>query len=1154
MATEIIGRGLIEVIPDFRRFGPQLLSSMRVARTQLDGSARGLRAAAGTVVPAMAKIGKSVTLVGAGVAIATVKMAGDFEAETAVLQTAAGETAKNLTVVRKGILDISKGTGTGLKNLTDGMYTIEKAGFRGAKGLTVLKAAAQGAKEENADLADVTNAMTSVMASYHLGADKSVQVMNALKTSAGEGKITMEEFSSALSTVLPIASANKVSFEEVGGAIATLTQHGTSAREATQELASTIRSLAAPNNVAIREFARFGLSAQDVSLNLGKRGLTGTFELMTSTILKRMGPSGKILMDAFEGTKQSAHAAQVMLSKMPPAVRDLAKSYLDGKIDAGDWTLGVKSQNVAVQPMLKNFKTLVDRSRGFSQELKKGGPETKTYTDALRKMSGGAIGLNTILQLSGESQAGFQERVKKTGESFHHATKDVEGWSITQNLFNTRMQRLKQTMVVLAIQIGTKLMPAFSAIAGFFADHQGVALALVGAIAGLAGAFAAAYVGMKLYAAYTAIAAAAQWVFNTSMTVGRGLALGTRIELIALAVAQKAVAVAQYIVTAATWAWSVALNSTGIPLLIVAIAALVAAIIYVAVKTTWFQTAWKYTWNAIKVAALYVWHALEPMWKGIVLGFQGMMAAAKAVWNWLAKWWPLVVSLITGPIGFAVVMVIRHWKAISDGVSSMFHTVVGFFTRLGTAIGSAVGGFATLLYTRGRDILLGMLKGTYAVAVTMNTWFITNVIKPIIRFFAPAVQWLYTQGRNIILGLIRGNLAVARTLGSFFMNNVIRPVINFFRNAGTMLYQRGRDMILGLIRGNLAVARGIAGWFRNNVINPAVGAFKNAAGWLYGRGKDLISGLISGAKRGLSAIGGWAKDVFKAVVGAIKKVFGIKSPSTVMAGLGGHMMSGLLKGLLRGSAALRAVVKKIFTNPLSAAKGLIKAGINVTGFIGKGAAALTEKLFGTVGNVLGGLSGGTSGANQRLGKIMMQAKGWSADQWPALRALWMGESGWRANAHNASSGAHGIPQSLPASKMRSAGADYMTNPATQIKWGLQYIKSRYGSPGAAYSAWLKRSPHWYDRGGLASGAGFIPKLTSAPERILSPSQTDLFEKVMNTASTGGGGGTGGSLTVNVYVGTTMANRDQIGDAVVVGIETARRKGYVLPKSVIPKVS
>jgi hypothetical protein len=77
----------------------------------------------------------------------------------------------------------------------------------------------------------------------------------------------------------------------------------------------------------------------------------------------------------------------------------------------------------------------------------------------------------------------------------------------------------------------------------------------------------------------------------------------------------------------------------------------------------------------------------------------------------------------------------------------------------------------------------------------------------------------------------------------------------------------------------------------------------------------------------------------------------------------------------------------------------------------------------------------------------------------------MGESGWRWNALNSSSGAYGIPQALPAEKMAAAGADWRTNAATQIRWGLGYIRAVYGSPAAAYQAWLSRSPHWYGKGG-----------------------------------------------------------------------------------------
>jgi len=82
-------------------------------------------------------------------------------------------------------------------------------------------------------------------------------------------------------------------------------------------------------------------------------------------------------------------------------------------------------------------------------------------------------------------------------------------------------------------------------------------------------------------------------------------------------------------------------------------------------------------------------------------------------------------------------------------------------------------------------------------------------------------------------------------------------------------------------------------------------------------------------------------------------------------------------------------------------------------------------------------------------------------QWSDWVALWDGESGWRVDADNPTSDAFGIPQALPGSKMASAGADWKTNPATQIKWGIGYMADVYGSPSAAYAKWKARSPHWY---------------------------------------------------------------------------------------------
>jgi hypothetical protein len=89
--------------------------------------------------------------------------------------------------------------------------------------------------------------------------------------------------------------------------------------------------------------------------------------------------------------------------------------------------------------------------------------------------------------------------------------------------------------------------------------------------------------------------------------------------------------------------------------------------------------------------------------------------------------------------------------------------------------------------------------------------------------------------------------------------------------------------------------------------------------------------------------------------------------------------------------------------------------------------------------------------NRKIGCAIMLQSGFKLDQFPCLDKLWTKESGWNHKARNSSSGAYGIAQALPGSKMATAGSDWQTNPATQIKWGLSYIKGRYGTPCDAWA-------------------------------------------------------------------------------------------------------
>ena len=107
----------------------------------------------------------------------------------------------------------------------------------------------------------------------------------------------------------------------------------------------------------------------------------------------------------------------------------------------------------------------------------------------------------------------------------------------------------------------------------------------------------------------------------------------------------------------------------------------------------------------------------------------------------------------------------------------------------------------------------------------------------------------------------------------------------------------------------------------------------------------------------------------------------------------------------------------------------------------------------------GNPSGGTPQQNQRLGQVMAARYGWTGQQWTALNNIVMAESGWNTSATNPSSGAYGIPQALPGSKMGSIAGNWRTSAHTQIAWLLLYIRQRYGNPVNAWAFHLANG--WY---------------------------------------------------------------------------------------------
>lgn len=269
------------------------------------------------------------------------------------------------------------------------------------------------------------------------------------------------------------------------------------------------------------------------------------------------------------------------------------------------------------------------------------------------------------------------------------------------------------------------------------------------------------------------------------------------------------------------------------------------------------------------------------------------------------------------------------------------------------------------------------------------------------------------------------------------------------------------------------------------------------------------------------------------------------SPSFYAGDWAGHVdhlhlaIIGALGKFSAGAGDVTGEIKRrVVTGPPGALSTIAK---NILDTVRKAANAKLDTSGAAGDTDLHGFEKGTNESNVALGRRMARAYGWTGGMFEALRKLWIGESNWNEKAYNTSSGATGIPQSLPGNKMASEGSDWKTNPATQIAWGLKYIKERYKNPSAAYAQWMARNPHWYAMGGQVPGGDGqpVPIVAHAGEWVLNKLQQS---KLAQLAGTGVGrlrdslGFTGGPHS---YAGGGEVL--QIGDSLSVGIQGYLKK-------------
>ncbi|MFF1597694.1 phage tail tape measure protein [Streptomyces mirabilis] len=683
----------------------------------------------------MAKLGavSKAALLGVGVAagvaaVKTVHMAADFQTQMTRVRTGAGEAAKNMGLVGSGVLQMAGRVGESTKDLTAGLYLVESAGYHGGDALKVLETSAMGAKVGAADLATVTDAVTTAMNAYGLKAKDTTGVMNALVGTEAEGKTNLEALAGSMSGILPVAAAAHVKLNDVLGAMATMTSQGTDARVSATYLRQTIGQLSNPSAKAAATMKGLGLNATEVSKELGKRGLAATLTTLTDAIKNKMGPGGTVLIDT------------------------LQKAASKGK--------------------------------DFQSSLNKMTPTQKTYIGALSQMVGGTKSMMGALMLSGPHMDTYKKNVAGITKHVKDGGKEVEGWADVQKTFNQRMAEFKGSAEALGISIGQKLLPAATKFAGwlstglsFLQSHsvylKTFAVLLGGVTLGLAAASIASWSFTD-----SLLANPITWIVAGIVALVAGLAYllthwkqvwsWIKTNIPAVANAFKATWKVTLNAFHAAWAWAV----KAVQGLVKWFNANVLTWVKARMKdfTSWWKShskeihqTWDLLWKQVKRAASVAWAFLK-------VGLGMLKTEFKVGWAIISGVVKTAWALISGAVTFGMHWVMNiiavltdvitgHWGKAWQDVKKL---VSQAFTDIVSTIKNTVSNFGTMLWDAGKALVQGLIDGVKSMwgaakkAVSEVMGGLKDVAKSVLHINSPSKVFRDEVGKSIPEGLALG--------------------------------------------------------------------------------------------------------------------------------------------------------------------------------------------------------------------------------------------------------------------------------------------------------------------------------------------------------------------------------------------------------------
>lgn len=325
-------------------------SGLKQVQAELAASERGAQAL--QVALGLAKVAAMAFAVGL---LESVKAAADFESAMNRIEALTDTSKAEIGGMTEAVVEMGVRTGKAPQELANGLYFIASSGYAGAKGLTILNAAAKASAAGLGQTKIVADALTSAMNAYQEPVERAGHYTDILIQIVKEGKGEPEAFAGALGRVLPIASALGVSFEQVGASMATMTRIGLSADEAATALRGVLNSLLNPSRQATETLHSLGLSTDEVRNSIRDKGLLTTL---------------KDLMERTQGNIET-------LGDIVPNVRALTGVLATAGTQGEAYAQVLDSMNHAAGATDKAFTTVSDT---FNFKLKK----TEASFDAVK--------------------------------------------------------------------------------------------------------------------------------------------------------------------------------------------------------------------------------------------------------------------------------------------------------------------------------------------------------------------------------------------------------------------------------------------------------------------------------------------------------------------------------------------------------------------------------------------------------------------------------------------------------------------------------------------------------------------------------------------------------------------------------------------------